>query len=74
MIMMDMIMMVSVREHEKGADMNKVEFTFEGNDVLVKHVPCPQFGEGCYQSEVVIDKETFLKCMKRWVAESEEQK
>lgn len=53
--------------------MNKVEFTFVG-DVLVKDIPCPQFGEGCYQPEVVIDKETFLECIKRWVTESEGKK
>ena len=52
--------------------MNKVIFTFEG-DVLVKHTPCPQYGEDFYQTEIVIDKETFLECMKRWMSESEEK-
>lgn len=50
--------------------MNEVYFTFEG-DVLVKNTPCPQLGENVYKTEIVIDKETFLECMKRWMTESE---
>lgn len=45
--------------------MNEVYFSFEG-DVLVKHTPCPEYGENCYKIEIVIDKETFLECMKLW--------
>ena len=52
--------------------MDKVYFTFEG-DVLVKNTPCPQFGENCYKSEIIIDKETFLECVKRWMTESEDK-
>ena len=50
---------------------NKVFFTFEG-DKLVKTTPCPQCGEDCYKSETVIDKGTFLECMKRWMTDTEE--
>ncbi len=49
--------------------MNKVYFTFEG-DVLIKNTPC---GENICKAEIVIDKETFLECMKRWMVESEER-
>lgn len=53
--------------------MNKVYFSFN-DDVLFKNVPFPQGGKDCYQSEVVIDKETFLECVKRWMTEIEDKK
>ena len=43
--------------------MSEVYFIFE-DDVLVKNTPCPQLGENVYKTEIVIDKETFLECMK----------
>lgn len=50
--------------------MSEVYFTFD-DDVLFKSTPCPELGENVYKTEIVIDKEAFLECMKRWMTESE---
>ena len=50
--------------------MNEVEFKFQ-NDTLLKYTPLPQYGNGIYQIDIVIDKETFIKCYKEWIKEEE---
>ena len=39
------------------------------DDLLIKHVPIPQARtkSKVYTSEVVLDKETFIKCFNEWI-------
>ena len=55
--------------------MNKIYFGVE-DDVVVKHTPMPEMGENCYKTEIVMTKEIFQECYKKWVEaeESAEQK
>ena len=47
------------------------KFRFE-RDQLIKITSIPKYDDVC-KSEVVIDKETFIACYKKWIkAESEE--
>lgn len=45
---------------------SNISFKIE-NDTVIKEVPLPQYGEFIYQQEVVIDKETFIKCYNEWI-------
>ena len=46
--------------------MNNVIFKII-DDVLVKDIPEPTLGANVCRREVVMDKETFLMCLKKWV-------
>ena len=46
--------------------MNKIYFEVEDN-VVIKHTPMPQIGENIYKTEVVMTKEIFQECYKKWV-------
>lgn len=50
---------------------NEITFDFR-DDVLVKCIPTPQYGEGICTVEEVIDKETFIKCYEKWIKEQTE--
>ncbi len=51
--------------------MSKIYFELEDN-VVIKYTPIPEIGENIYKTEVVMDKETFIKCFNKWIkAESE---
>lgn len=52
--------------------MSKVLFEIE-DDVVIKYTPEPAMGENIYRSEVVMDKETFQECYKRWIAPQESE-
>ena len=53
--------------------MSKIYFEFE-DDVVIKYTPMPEIGENTYKTEVVMNKEIFQECYKKWVElkESEE--
>ncbi len=46
--------------------MDKVYFEIKDN-VVIKYMPVPQIREGIYKSEIVMDKETFIKCFEKWI-------
>ena len=50
--------------------MNKIYFEVEDNG-LIKHTPMPEIGENTYKTEVVITKEIFQECYKKWVEPQE---
>ena len=54
--------------------MSKIYFEVEG-DVVIRSTPMPQIGENIYKTEVVMTKDTFQECYKKWIEpqESEEQ-
>ena len=47
--------------------MSKILFEIEG-DVVIKSTPMPEIGEHVYKDEVVMTKEIFQECYKRWIA------
>ena len=53
--------------------MSKIYFEVEG-DVVFKHTPMPTIGENIYKTEVVMTKEIFQECYKKWVEEQEGEK
>lgn len=46
--------------------MNKIYFEVE-DDVVIKHTPMPEVGENIYKTEVVMTKEIFQECYKKWI-------
>ena len=53
--------------------MNKIYFEVE-DGVVIKYTPMPEVGENIYKTEVVMTKEIFQECYKKWVEwESEER-
>ena len=52
--------------------MSKVLFDIEG-DVLIKSTPMIEIGENVYKDEVVMTKEIFQECYKRWIAAPESE-
>jgi hypothetical protein len=51
--------------------MNEVYFELK-DDVVIKNTPMPEVGENIYKSEVVMTKEIFQECYKKWVESQEE--
>lgn len=37
------------------------------DDVLIKNTPVPNIGNNIIRQEIVIDKETFIKCYEEWI-------
>lgn len=53
---------------------NKEE-TFEfieknGDEILVKHTPLPEYGYGIQQVTNIITKKAFLECYNRWIKDN----
>ncbi len=46
--------------------MTKIYFEVE-DDVVIKHTPMLGIGENIYKTEVVITKEIFQECYKKWI-------
>lgn len=50
------------------------EINFEVvDDVVIKSTPMPEMGENIYKTEVVITKEIFQECYKKWIDSSESE-
>lgn len=43
----------------------KIHFEVK-DDVVMKYTPMPEIGENTYKTEVVMTKEIFQECYKRW--------
>lgn len=41
-------------------------FEFE-NDSLYRYYPLPQYGKGVCKQDLVMTKEIFIECYKRWI-------
>ena len=52
--------------------MNKTFFEVE-DDVVIKYTPMPEAGENIYKTEVVMTKEIFQECYKKWVEPQESE-
>ena len=50
--------------------MNKTYFEVE-DDVVIKYTPMPEIGEDTYKTEVVLTKEIFQECYKKWIESQE---
>ena len=52
--------------------MNKIVFAVE-EDVVIKEIPLSINRNFAYKQEVVIDKDTFIECYKRWILKEGEE-
>jgi hypothetical protein len=50
--------------------MNKIYFEVN-DDVVIKNTPMPEVGKIIYKTEVVITKEIFQECYKKWIEPKE---
>ena len=50
--------------------MSKIFFKVE-NDVVVRHTPVPEIGINIYKTDVVMTKDTFQECYKKWIEDKE---
>lgn len=53
--------------------MSKIYFEVEGG-VVVKNTPMPEIGENVYKTEVIMTKEVFRECYKRWIEQERSDK
>lgn len=49
--------------------MEKLKFI--GDDKLFVYTPLPQCGQGIYETRLVMTKEVFQECYKRWIEPQE---
>ena len=60
-----------------GQDMSKIYLSkiYFGvkDDVVIKYTPMPEAGEYCYKNEVVMTKEIFQECYKKWIESQESE-
>ena len=52
--------------------MNKIFFEIE-DGVVTRYTPMPEAGENIYRTEVVMTKETFQECYKKWIEPQESE-
>jgi hypothetical protein len=52
--------------------MSKIYFEIE-DDVVIRNTPMPQIGENIYKTEVVMTKEIFQECYKKWIESQESE-
>jgi hypothetical protein len=50
--------------------MSKLYFEVK-DDVVTKHTPIPEIGENIYKTEVVMTKDIFQQCYKKWIESQE---
>lgn len=46
--------------------MSKIYFEVE-DDAVIKYTPMPELGESIYKNDIVMTKEIFQECYKKWV-------
>jgi hypothetical protein len=49
---------------------SKLEFV---DDKLFVYTPCPQYGDGVCKAQLVMTKEIFQECYKRWIKSQRER-
>jgi len=52
--------------------MSKIYFEVE-DDVVIKYTPMLETGENTYKTEVVMTKEIFQECYKKWIESQESE-
>ena len=52
--------------------MSKEELRFD-DDKLCAYTPLPQYGDGIYQVQLVMTKDIFQECYKRWIEQQESE-
>lgn len=52
--------------------MSEIYFEVEDN-VVIKNIPMPEIGENIYKTEIVMTKEIFQECYKKWIESSESE-
>lgn len=52
--------------------MNKIYFEIE-DDFVIKYTPMPEIGKNTYEKEVVMTKEIFQECYKKWIEPQESE-
>jgi len=52
--------------------MSKIQFEVK-DDVVIKCTPMPEAGENIYKTELVMTKEIFQECYKKWVEPQESE-
>lgn len=52
--------------------MSKICFEVK-DDVVIKYTPMPEIGENICKNEVVMTKEIFQECYKKWVEPQESE-
>ena len=52
---------------------DEIYFEIEDDVAVVKHTPLPEMGENIYKTEVVMTKDIFQECYKKWIEPQAEQ-
>ena len=52
--------------------MSKIHFEVE-DDAVIKYIPVPGIEENTYKTEVVMTKEIFQECYKKWIEPQESE-
>ena len=52
--------------------MNDIYFRIV-DDTVIKHMPMPEIGENMYRTEIVMTKDIFQECFKKWVESQESE-
>lgn len=52
--------------------MNEIYFKVV-NDVVIKNTPIPEAGENIYRTEIIMTKEIFQECYKKWIEPQESE-
>lgn len=52
---------------------NKIYFSVE-DDAVIKYIPMSAIGSYAYKTEVIMTKEIFQECFKKWVEPREDVK
>lgn len=52
--------------------MSKINFEVV-DDAVIKYIPMPELGENIYKPEVVMTKEIFQECYKKWIEPQESE-
>lgn len=51
---------------ERKGSMSKIDFEVV-DDAVIKYIPMSEIGENIYKPEVVMTKEIFQECYKKWI-------
>ena len=52
--------------------MSKIFFEIK-DDAVIKYTPMPEMGKDVYKNEVVMTKEIFKECYKKWIEKQENE-
>ena len=68
-----LILTSTQKEHKrKRESMNKISFEIV-DDAVIKYTQMPEIRENVYKTEVVMTKEIFQECYKKWIMSQESE-